>query len=128
MSREKIRFVVAGGSTTLFSYALYAALLFIDCPASGAYAIAYVAGIGWSYVINSMWVFKAPMSIGGFLKFPLVYVIQAAASFALFRLLHEVMGVDTLLVPLLIAAVMIPLTYVVTRFILVSRRPKPHAD
>ena len=128
MSREKIRFVVAGGSTTLFSYALYAALLFIDCPASGAYAIAYVAGIGWSYVINSMWVFKAPMSIGGFLKFPLVYVIQAAASFALFHVLHGVMRVDTLLVPLVIAAVMIPLTYVVTRFILVSRAPERRTD
>ena len=128
MLREKVRFVVAGGSTTLFSYALYAGLLFIDCPAGIAYAVAYVAGIAWSYVINSTWVFKTPMSIRGFLRFPLVYVIQAAASFALFHLLHKFMHVDTLLVPLLIAAVMIPLTYVVTRFLLVSRTHERHAD
>ena len=128
MSREKIRFLIAGGSTTLFSYALYAALLHIDWPAVIAYAVAYVAGIAWSYVINCKWVFETPMSIRGFLHFPLVYLIQAAASFALFELLHDVMRVNTLLVPLLIAAVMIPLTYIVTRFLLLSRAPRQRAD
>lgn len=122
MLLEKLRFVVAGGSTTAFSYALYAGLLYFGVAAGTAYAAAYVAGIGWSYAINSRWVFRTPMSLGGFLKFPLVYVLQAIASFALFHLLHGVLRIDSLLVPLLVMAITIPITYLATRFVLTRQR------
>lgn len=118
MPHEQIRFVVAGASTTAFSYALYAALLYAGIAAGIAYGIAYVAGIGWSYAINSRWVFKTPMTLGGLLKFPVVYVVQAIASFALFHLLHGVLRMHSLLVPLLVVAITLPLTYLTSRFIL----------
>ena len=127
MLREKIRFIVAGGSTTAFSYALYAALLFADIAAGLAYGIAYVAGIGWAYVVNSRWVFKTPMTLAGLLKFPAVYVVQALASFALFHLLHGILRLDSLLVPLLVAAITIPLTYLISRHILTRQTPTRRA-
>lgn len=122
MLAEKIRFVIAGASTTLFSYALYAALLYLGMAAGPAYVIAYVAGIGWAFVVNSRWVFRTPMTLGRLLKFPAVYVVQAAASFALFHLFHGILGIHELAVPLLIAAILIPLTYLISRYILTERR------
>lgn len=124
MLAEKLRFLVAGGSTTLFSYALYAVLLYLNIRPGPAYAVAYIAGIAWAYAVNSLWVFKAPLSLRRFLRFPLVYMAQAIASFALFYLLQSVLGMHPLLAPILVTVLLLPLTYLLSKLVLVGRDPQ----
>ena len=128
MLAEKLRFLVAGGSTTLFSYALYAALLFLGMAPMPSYVIAYLAGILWSYLVNSLWVFKSPMTLSRFFKFPVVYVVQAAASFALFHLLHNVLHVHALIAPVLVTALLIPVTYILSKRILQGDPSRANAN
>lgn len=122
---EKLRFLAAGGSTTVFSYALYAGLLYLDIAPARAYLAAYLAGIVWSYLVNSWWVFKTPLTLGRFIRFPIVYLAQAAASFMLFHVLHGVLHLHALVVPILITIAMVPLTYMLSRLILVGRQHLP---
>ena len=119
---EKRRFLAAGGSTTVFAYVLYAGLLHLEMAPVRAYLAAYLAGIVWSYLVNSWWVFKTPLTLGRFIRFPVVYLVQAAGSFVLFHLLHNMLHLHALVVPILITIVMVPLTYVVSRLVLVGRQ------
>lgn len=120
---DKLRFVLAGGSTTAVSYALYLLLLALDLPPTPAYVIAYIAGIGWSYAVNALWVFRAPMHWRSFFRYPLVYLVQAVASVALFKLLIGPLAVAPWLAPLVVVVATIPLTYVLSRAIITRRPP-----
>ena len=121
---EKLRFLAAGGSTTVFSYVLYAGLLYLEMAPVRAYLAAYLAGIVWSYLVNSWWVFKTPLTLGRFIRFPVVYLVQAAGSFVLFHFLHSMLHLHALVVPILITIVMVPLTYVLSRLVLVGRQQR----
>lgn len=113
---EKLRFLVAGGSTTAASYALYLGLLALDVPPMPAYVVSYVAGIVWSYAVNVLWVFRSRPHWRSFIRYPLVYVLQALASFALFPLLLQ-LGVARWAAPLLVTIVMLPATFLLSRAI-----------
>ena len=126
LGNEKIRFLLAGASTTLASYALYLLLLATAMRADAAYAISYVAGYVWSYLVNSRWVFRAPMGWRSFLRYPLVYLAQAAAAFLLFKFLVDFAGIPAAWAPLVIVALTVPLTYVISRAVI--RRKPPGTD
>ena len=113
---EKLRFLIAGGSTTAVSYALYLGLLALDVPAMPAYVVSYVAGIVWSYTVNALWVFRSRLHWRSFIRYPLVYVLQAIASFALFPFLLQI-GIAHWLAPLLITIIMLPVTFLLSRAI-----------
>ena len=123
LARDKVRFLLAGGSTTAFSYLVYWGLLQVMAP-KPAYAVAYVAGIGWSYVVTSTWVFRRVPTWRGLAAFPLVYLVQAAVSFGVFVLLIDVAGLHPLLAPLATVVVAMPLTYVLGRAV-VNRTSPP---
>lgn len=116
LDAEKLRFVAAGGSTTAASYALYLGLLALDVRAMPAYVASYLAGIAWSYAVNALWVFRARLRWRSFIRYPLVYVLQAAASFALFPQMLG-WGVARWAAPLVVTAIMLPLAYVLSRAI-----------
>ncbi len=113
---EKLRFLVAGGSTTAVSYALYLGLLALDVPAMPAYVVSYVAGIVWSYGVNVLWVFRSRPHWRSFIRYPLVYALQAIASFALFPFLLQI-GIARWVAPLLITIIMLPVTFLLSRAI-----------
>lgn len=106
----RIRYLIAGGSTTAFSYLLYVVLLLAWTPLP-AYALAYVAGIVWAYTVNSLWVFRGRWTWRGLAAYPLVYLLQALLSFALFAWLVERLGLHPLWAPLVTVVVMLPLGY-----------------
>lgn len=110
LADARIRYLIAGVSTTAFSYLLYLALL-LAWPPLPAYAVAYVAGIVWAYSVNSVWVFRGRWRWRGLAAYPLVYLLQALLSFALFALLIERWGLDALWAPLVTVAVMLPVGY-----------------
>lgn len=114
---EKLRFLAAGGSTTAASYALYLGMLALDVRAMPAYVASYLAGIVWSYAVNVLWVFRSRPQWRSFIRYPLVYVLQAAASFTLFPLLLQ-LGVARWAAPLLVTIVMLPATFLISRAII----------
>jgi putative flippase GtrA len=110
-------FVVGGGLNTAVTYLLYLAL-HLQLGYHLAFLLAYMAGILFSYWFNSTFVFKKAMSWRGLLAFPLVYVVQYAVSALVLVLLVEQGGVAEWLAPLLVSAIMLPLTYVMVKFVL----------
>ncbi len=108
---EKFRFLAAGASTTVFSYLLYLPLLSWIDPMP-AYATAYVAGVVWAYSINSVWVYRRSWTLMGLISYPLVYVIQAIGSFAIFAVLVGKLGFSATLAPLVAIVIMLPINYV----------------
>jgi putative flippase GtrA len=117
LDSDKVRFVLAGGSTTVFSYGLYVLFLFWTNPRI-AYAVSYVIGIVWSYSIQSVWVFRRSWSWKGLLSFPLVYALQAVLSFLLFTLFLDGLSMPVLVAPLITLVLMLPLTYLLGRAVI----------
>ncbi|ODU51837.1 MAG: hypothetical protein ABS98_05770 [Lysobacteraceae bacterium SCN 69-48] len=115
-SAEKLRFLLAGGSTTAASYALYLGLLALDVTPMPAYVASYLAGIVWSYAVNVLWVFRSRPRWRSFIRYPLVYLLQAIASFALFPLLLQ-LGAARWAAPLLVTGIMLPATFLLSRAI-----------
>ncbi|MBI4807442.1 MAG: GtrA family protein [Nitrosomonadales bacterium] len=114
---EFFRFLLVGGSNTLLGYALYYLLLdFI--PYLYAYTLSYCIGIVFSYVMNSRFVFRQPMSLARFLQFPVVYVIQYGLGVAILWLLVGRMSISPELAMLGVVAATIPVTFLTSRFIL----------
>lgn len=114
LGSEKFRFLVAGATTTAFSYLLYLLLLLWIAP-TPAYAISYVAGIVWAYSINSTWVFKGRWTWSGLAAYPLVYLVQAVVSFALFSLLLRQFRLPAAVAPLVTIVLMLPINYALGR-------------
>lgn len=113
---EKLRFLVAGGSTTAVSYAVYLGLLAMGVPAMPSYVASYFTGIVWAYLVNVIWVFNARPGWRSLFRYPLVYVMQAVASFLLFPLLLE-LGVARWAAPLVVTLLLLPATFVLSRAI-----------
>lgn len=112
--REWVRFLAVGILNTGLSYGLYLILaLVLDYRV--AYATAYIFGIVVSYIFNSRWVFRSGFSLRGFLMFPVVYVGQALVATVALQLVVDGLNVDTRVAPLIIAVVLTPLTYLLSK-------------
>lgn len=110
-------FVIGGALNTAVTYLIYLVLQEV-LRYQFAYLLAYAAGIAFSYVFNSLVVFRRPMSWRGMLAFPAVYVIQYLVSAGVLALIVEGFGVPAWWAPLLVSLLMLPLTYLLTRFVL----------
>lgn len=116
--RQIATFVVGGALNTGVTYLIYLVLQ-SWLTYQFAYLLAYAAGIGFSYCFNSLVVFRRPMSWRGMMAFPAVYVVQYAVSALVLALIVESFAVPAWWAPLLVSALMIPLTFILTRFVLV---------
>lgn len=115
--RSGVLFLVGGVVNTAFSYGIYL-LLNLFFGYHFAYFIAYVLGIAFSYWLNAKFVFRVVLSWRGFFAYPLVYVVQYAASAALLAGLVEHRVIGESLAPLLVTALTVPLTYLLSRYVL----------
>lgn len=115
---EIARFVVAGGSTTIFSYAIYLGLLHLGVRYVVAYPVSFVAGVLWSYFINSWFVFKRPPTWRGLAAFPLIYAVQLVFGTATVYVAVSLFDVPPWAGPLLAIAATLPLTYVLSRWVI----------
>lgn len=114
---DLVKFVIGGGINTAFTYALYFGLQVI-MPYQIAYALAFVVGIVFSYWFNSTIVFNTPVSWKGFMAFPLVYLIQYLLSAIILGFVVELLGINQLFAPLIVILVTIPITFLLTRWLL----------
>jgi putative flippase GtrA len=123
--RQGIYFVLSGGLNTLATYLLYLLLLnFLHYQI--AYATSFIAGILLSYVLSTRFVFRTTHSWVKFSLFPLVYLISYAAGAAVLALSVNRLGIDQRIAPLVSACVTLPLSFVLSRLVLVPPT-KPHA-
>lgn len=114
------RFLVVGVANTLLGYVLYlAANRFMDYR--WAYTFSYVVGIGISYLLNSWVVFREPLSLAKLLKFPVVYLAQYVVGLGVVWLFVSRLGLPESLAPLVVLPITVPLTYVLSRFVLTPR-------
>lgn len=118
------RFLVGGGANTALTYALYLALNTV-LAYQLAYFIAYALGIVFAYWFNAVVVFHVPLSWRGLFSYPAVYAVQYLASAFMLGGLVELAGIGESLAPLVVAIVMVPVTYVMSKSVLEwVNRPK----
>jgi putative flippase GtrA len=117
LKNEIVRFVFMGGVNTGLTWLLYLVLnLVVSYQVS--FTLSYVAGIVLSYVLNARYVFDTKMSLSTFLQFPVVYVVQYMLNIAMMYGLVELARCPESLAPLVVTAITVPVTYVMSRFIL----------
>lgn len=119
---EVARFLVAGLATTVFSYAVYLGLLAL-LSYMLAYVICYLAGIVFSYFINTYFVFGQRFRWKAFVKFPLVYAAQLAINMVVVWLAVDQFGMRKEFAPLIAIVLSIPVTYLLSRAIIGSGKP-----
>ena len=121
LSSSFLRFLAVGAANTAIGYALYlAAAQVMDYR--WAYTTSYVLGIGSSYVLNSLFVFREPLSWRRLAAFPLVYLLQYLAGLGLLWLFVSRLGVPAEYGPLLVVPLTIPLTFLASRLVLTYRK------
>lgn len=116
-TKRWLRFLLGGGVNTAFTYAVYLALNTV-LAYQVAYFIAYALGVVFSYWFNAVVVFRVSLSWKGLLSYPVVYVVQYVASAFLLGGLVELAGIGEVFAPLVVAIVMVPVTYVLSKFVL----------
>ncbi len=119
-----LRFLLGGVVNTAFSYAVYLALNTVFAYQL-AFFVAYALGVVFSYWFNATVVFQVSLSWKGLLSFPAVYFVQYVASAFSLGGLVELAGIAESWAPLLVALLMLPVTYVMSKFVLWwASRPK----
>jgi putative flippase GtrA len=112
-----LRFLAAGATNTLASYALFVGLERL-MPYLGAYAIAYLAGVALSYLFNTAFVFRVRRRWATALRFPLVYLVQFGLGSAVIALLVEALDARPPVAALAAILVTTPITFCASRLAL----------
>ncbi|QNA91163.1 GtrA family protein [Massilia sp. Dwa41.01b] len=112
-----LRFLCGGAANTLFTYLLYLGLIQL-LPYQAAYLAAYVVGIVLAYWLNARFVFKVPLSWRGLFAYPVVYLVQYVVAAGLLEVLVKLGGVPPAYAPLVVTAVLLPLTYLMNKVVL----------
>ena len=117
VSGEFPKFLIVGGANTVLSYILYVLLLkYFAYPI--AYTIAWVEAVVFSYVVNSLLVFKKDMTVKKAIFFPTVYLLQYALGVSLLWTLVELVHVPEKLAPVCIVLISVPVTFFMSKIII----------
>lgn len=119
--REIPRFLLAGILNVGSTYVIYRVLLLATSYAA-AYTIAYVAGIGISYFLNTLYVFREAPSKRAAAQYPLVYVVQYVVGLAALHALVRYAGVDSRFAPLITLLITVPISYLLARRVIRAGR------
>lgn len=118
---QGLRFLAAGAANTAITYALYCVLVFFVHPQI-AYAIVFALGIALAYLINSRYVFRAPLRMSTAAFYPLVYAVQYALSALLIGVLTQ-RGLGPRVALAITIALVTPVSFVLNRIALARKRP-----
>lgn len=117
LNREFIRFIIVGLINTISTYLIYLFLLnFISYNVS--YIISYISGVAIAFILNSSYVFKTKITLRKTIKYPLVYLFQYIINALVLNILIKNGVVNEILAPVLVVVFSIPVTYLLTKFIL----------
>jgi putative flippase GtrA len=111
------RFVAVGILNTGLGYILYLVVLLV-LPYNLAYTISYIIGIFIAYYLNSLLVFRQPLSARKALQYPLVYVVQYLLGIMLLGKLVQGLSLPAWIGPLIVVMVTLPVTFIISRIII----------
>ena len=120
INMEFSKFIFFGVVNAALSYVIYVILVFFLAYPT-AYTIAYLAGIFISYYLNSRFVFKSEMRLTKAMQYPVVYIVQYVIGISLLYLLVELCEINKVIAPVFVVIVTIPVTFVLSRFIIKGR-------
>ena len=121
LEKRVFRFVIAGGLNAGSTYLIYLGLAPVIGDGTG-YTVAYVTGIGLSYLINSVFVFRTPMRFASALKFPLVYLAQYLLGLVFVWLFVVEWGIPRAIAMFAIISLNAVLAFFMIRFILSQKK------
>lgn len=120
---EFSRFIICGGINTLLTYIIYVvALRFYRYSIS--YSISFLAGIFIAYYLNSRFVFEQELSLKKAISYPLVYLVQYLLGILALYVLVELLSVNKLIAPLIIVAISVPVTFLLSKLIIKGNEQK----
>lgn len=121
IAREALRYLAAGGANTLVTWALYLGLLQV-LDYRLAYVLAFVAGIGLSFVLLRHLVFARPGKRHSLAWLAASQVLQLGLGLAVVQVWVGWLHAPAWLAPLAAIAVCVPLMFFIQRWIFT-----PHA-
>jgi putative flippase GtrA len=127
-SRSAVWFVVVGFVNTANYYVLYLVLHALGVEYLVAHFTATIIAMCGSYLLNCWLTFQVRPSWRTFVLFPLSSVANVVVTTVGLRVLVESVGMDERIAPLVAGVAAIPITYVVTRYLLVGRVPEAFTD
>ncbi|MBP2475395.1 putative flippase GtrA [Crossiella equi] len=115
-----LRFALVGAVNTGVYYGLYLALHLV-LPYLAAHVLAFCLAMVGSYFLNCHFTFRTKPTWRKFLLFPLSNAANFAITSLGLYLLVDLGGLDSTYAPLPVAVLAIPVTFVVSQFVLVGK-------
>jgi putative flippase GtrA len=112
---------VVGAVNSGLTYLVYLTLL-RGISYRWAYSLSYVAGIFLAFGLNSLFVFRVPLRWRKLLPYPSVYLVQYLLGLCVVYAGVELLGWDERLMPILVLVVTVPVSFVLTRWVLQERK------
>jgi len=117
---EFARFLLVGLVNTGVGYGVYLLLLqWIGYEL--AYAAAYIVGIVFAYLLNSLFVFRSPVRLRTALRYPFVYLAQYLFGSLLLFGMVAWLGVDRRWAALIALMLSVPVSFLLNRIVLARR-------
>ena len=115
--QEYAGFLLVGAANTGLTYGMYALFLLL-MPYKLSYSLAYAGGIVIAYYLNSKFVFKQPVTLAKFLKYPVVYVVQYVLGIIILHVCIDIWGISKWLAPIAVIVISLPVTFVISKMII----------
>jgi putative flippase GtrA len=120
VARQIVTFAVVGVVNTLTYYLLY--LLFLTrLPYLAAHVLAFLLSMVGSFFLNARFTYRIRPTWRKFLLFPLTNATNFVLTTAGVYVIVDVLHVGSRLAPLLASAAAIPVTFVVSRWIMLPK-------
>ncbi|MFI6351264.1 GtrA family protein [Streptomyces sp. NPDC050743] len=121
MKRQILTFAAVGVINTATYYCLY--LLFLNwLPYLFAHVIAFVISMIGSFFLNARFTYRTPPTWRKFLLFPLTNVTNFLVATSGVYVIVDVLHAGSRFAPLLASAAAIPVTFVVSRWVMLPRQ------
>ncbi|MBI5974883.1 GtrA family protein [Staphylococcus canis] len=119
---EVIRFVIVGGINTVNYYIVYLILLkLLHVHYLISHITGFIVALFISYFLSCYFVYHVKPTLKKFLAFPLTQVVNMSVQFVLLYIFVEFLHIDDTLAPFAGLVVTIPITYLLSKFILKDR-------
>ena len=119
LKKQLVGFAVTGTLSTLLMLVIYVGLNKI-INYQYAYLVSYCLSVVALYFMNTLWVFNQSVALKSFLQFPLIYLLQYAVGAISLEFLVK-LGVSITFAPVVVVIILLPITFVLNRFILLTR-------